>query len=89
MFMKKASREPHTPAPSKLDTQVSPRTSAAAAAPTQVRNTFTVAEVQAFYRDVQVGKYRGREAEADRLEAMYNDALAEGRLVDQATRRAG
>jgi len=81
--------EPQTPAPSKLDTQVSPRTSAAAAAPTQVRNTFTVAEVQAFYRDVQVGKYRGREAEADRLEAMYNDALAEGRLVDQATRRAG
>lgn len=72
---------PAAPATNKLDKQVAPRASAPAAAPVAARNTFTVAEVQAFYRDMQRGVYRGREAEAAAMEQKFNAALAEGRIV--------
>ena len=72
---------PTTPAATKLDKQVAPRSTASTPAPTPARVTFTVAEVQAFYRAVQRGEYRGREAEAAALEQTYNAALAEGRIV--------
>lgn len=74
-------------ATTKLDKQVSPRSSGASQTPVPQREVFTVAEVQAFYRDVQRGAYRGREAEAERLEEMFNAALAEGRIVDRAPPR--
>lgn len=72
---------PTPPATTKLDKQVAPRSTASTPAPTPARVTFTVAEVQAFYRAVQRGEYRGREAEAAALEQTYNAALAEGRIV--------
>ena len=41
----------------------------------------TEAEVQSFYNDMRQGKYRGREDEAVRAEAIINAAMAEGRIV--------
>ena len=72
---------PVAPAANKLDKQVAPRTGAHTTAPVATRNTFTVAEVQAFYRDMQRGAYRGRDAEAAAMEQKFNAALAEGRIV--------
>lgn len=72
---------PVTPAANKLDKQVAPRTGAHTTAPVAARNTFTVAEVQAFYRDMQRGVYRGRDAEAAAMEQKFNAALAEGRII--------
>lgn len=78
----KATIQPPTaPATTKLEKQVAPRNTAAVPAPTQQRNTFTVAEVQAFYRAVQRGEFKGREAEAAAMEQTINAALAEGRIV--------
>ncbi len=74
------------PTPSPLDKQIAP--SSVAPAPVQAagKPTYTVSEVQAFYKDMQLGKYRGREAEADKVEALINAALAEGRIVDRPMR---
>lgn len=84
----KATQAPPAPAaPAKpsasaqLAKQVSPSSAASPAPRAPVKNTFTVAEVQSFYRDVQSGKYRGRDAEVAALEASINQALAEGRIV--------
>lgn len=73
-------------ASAQLAKQVSPSSAASPAPRNPAKNTFTVAEVQSFYRDVQSGKYRGRDAEAAQLEANINLALAEGRIVERATR---
>lgn len=78
---------PVTPAANKLDKQVAPRSTSSAPAPTAARTTFTVAEVQAFYRDLQRGVYRGRDDEALALEQTFNTALAEGRIVERAPRQ--
>lgn len=78
-----------TSAAAHLAKQVSPSSSAASPAPRNpAKNTYTVSEVQSFYRDVQSGKYRGRDAEAAQLEASINQALAEGRIVERAPRHA-
>lgn len=77
------------PKPSaQLEKQVAPRSAASAPVAQAQRQVFTVAEVEAFYRDVAQGKYRGREAEAAQVEAMFNAALSEGRLVTQMPRMA-
>lgn len=79
-----------SPAPSaQLEKQLAPQSAASAPPrqPTQ-KSFMTVAEVQAFYRDVQTGKYTGREKEAAAREAAINLALAEGRIVDRAPRLA-
>lgn len=78
------------PAPSaRLETQLAPPTAASAAPrqPTQ-KSFITTAEVQSFYRDVQSGRYVGREKEALAREAAINAALAEGRIVDRVPRHA-
>lgn len=72
-----------TPAAPKVDPlskQVSP--SAAASAPPQPteKQILTQQQVSAFYADVAKGKYRGREAEVERLNAIVNEALADGRV---------
>lgn len=41
---------------------------------------FREADVTAFYNDVARGKYAGREREQERIEALINQALAEGRI---------
>ena len=73
-------------AAAQLAKQVSPSSAASPAPRNPAKNTFTVAEVQSFYRDVQSGKYRGREAEATSLEASINLALSEGRIVERTAR---
>jgi len=73
-------------AAAQLAKQVSPSSAASPAPRNPAKNTYTVAEVQSFYRDVQSGKYRGREAEADGLEASINLALSEGRIVERTAR---
>ena len=89
----KASQAPaETPPPAKpsaaaqLAKQVTPSSVTTPSVRPAAKNTFTVAEVQSFYRDVQSGKYRGREDEAVRLEATINQALAEGRIVERQPR---
>lgn len=72
------------PQPPKVDPlakQVSPKSAAAAApqAPTE-KPVITQKQVQTFYHEVATGKYRGREVEAQRLEQMINEAMAEGRI---------
>jgi hypothetical protein len=69
---------------SRQQPQVSPRTSGNGANP-QVPagpQTITIQQVEAFYKDVQLGKYRGREEVMAREEAVINAALAENRIVD-------
>ena len=69
-------------ATSELNRQVAPSTAAPVRATTSNDPTqFTVQQVQAFYHNMQTGKFRGREAEAARYEAAINQALAEGRIA--------
>lgn len=66
---------------SELERQIAPSTVASAPVPTSQPITFRVGDVQAFYNDVRLGKYRGREQEAAAIEARINTALAEGRIL--------
>lgn len=50
-------------------------------APTPSKPTYTQKQVTDFYADVARGRYRGREKERAETEAMYNAALAEGRIM--------
>jgi hypothetical protein len=77
-----------TPAPAApqpqndLAAQVAPNTSAAAPAPVAPEApSFSSAQVQSFYDDVIRGKYRGREAEANRISAAIDAAAAAGRIT--------
>lgn len=71
-----------------LEKQIAPSGAASAPPPAAAggKPLHTVAEVQAFYRAVQSGQFRGRDEEAARMEAMFNAALAEGRIVDRLPR---
>ena len=64
-----------------MDKQVSPK-AAASAAPTATDNkpVITQAQIKAFYDDVARGLYRGRQQEAQQIEAKINAAIAEGRV---------
>lgn len=53
---------------------------AAATAPGE-KETISQAQISQFYADVNRGKYRGNEAEKERLERMIFSAQAEGRIV--------
>jgi hypothetical protein len=55
------------------------KTSAATSAPVE-KPIITRAQISSFYADSASGKYRGREAEKNRLEAMIFDAEREGRI---------
>lgn len=78
---------PPTPTPpvrntaSELERQIAPSTVASAPVPTNQQQAFRVADVQTFYNDVRLGKYRGREQDAAAIEARINTALAEGRIL--------
>jgi len=66
---------------SELERQIAPSTVASAPVQGSQPMIFRVADVQGFYRDVERGKYRGREQEAAAIEARINSALAEGRIA--------
>lgn len=65
---------------SALERQIAPGTSAAPQPTSPDKKTMTPAEVSAFYKDVALGRYKGREAEAAKLEASINLALQEQRI---------
>lgn len=71
---------PAAPAAPSVDSQVSPRARSAAAPAPQEKPMFTQMQIAKFYRDVQAGAYRGQEAEMQKLEAVINLAIAEGRV---------
>lgn len=77
----KASRPKPRPAES-LATQVAPANSGAPTLPAApaAKRIWTGAEVSKFYNDQAQGKYRLRQAEADRMEAEIAQAGAEGRI---------
>lgn len=56
-------------------------TAAATTAPAE-KETISRAQIAAFYSEVNRGKYRGNEAEKNRLEQMIFDAERDGRIVD-------
>lgn len=75
---------PTPTASQQLERQVAPPTVNAAPPRQQAgKPLITESEVQAFYNDMRQGKYRGREDEAVRAEAIINAAMAEGRIVQR------
>jgi hypothetical protein len=72
---------PQTPKSNPVAKQVSPK-AAASTAPTGTDNKpiFTQAQVKAFYDEVAKGLWRGRQQEAQQVEARINAAMAEGRI---------
>lgn len=70
-----------TTKPNALDKQISPR-AVATPEPTAQADTsvLTQKQISDFYGDLSRGKYRGREADAQRIEQVINQAIAEGRV---------
>jgi hypothetical protein len=67
---------------SELERQVSPGRSRAAGTPTgQAPKTYSPEDIKKFFGDVRQGKYKGREAERDRIERDIFAAQQDGRIV--------
>lgn len=60
--------------------QVAPGSSKTPPSPPPAPKVWKAAEINAFYADVTRGKYRGRDAEFNAIEAEINQAIAEGRV---------
>ena len=71
---------PQAPKPDTLERQVTPTTQAATPVMAPDKPILSQAQVAKFYDDRRRGAYRGREAEAARIEAMINLAIEEGRI---------
>lgn len=72
-------------AASELERQVSPsNASAAPPAPRATRTYILEKEIEDFYREVQQGKYRGKEELRGQIEQTINNALAAGRVFKHA-----
>lgn len=73
--------QPVAPKTNPLDKQVSPKGSAASAPPTPKQpKVWSQNEVVSFFEAKRKGEFRGREADAQALEAEINQAMAEGRI---------
>lgn len=64
-----------------LNRQVAPRPGASAPQAAPQKRAVSAASIEQFYNDVRRGAYRGREDEAQAIEAQINAALAEGRVI--------
>lgn len=64
-----------------LAKQVSPRAAASAAPVATGGGTVSQRQIVQFYSDLRRGEYAGREQEAARLEEVFNQAIAEGRVT--------
>lgn len=71
---------PKTPKTNPLEKQVSPKAAASAPPVPTEKPVLTEQQIAAFYKDVALGKYRGRDAEVARTEQMINEAIADGRV---------
>lgn len=68
---------------SELERQVAPGKGRSGGAKTQGEaKTYTSADIKKFFADVQKGRYRGKEAERDRIERDIFAAQREGRIVN-------
>lgn len=68
-----------------LERQVAPGRSRSTSAPnSQAAPNYTRAQIQKFFDDVRTGKYKGREAERNRIERDIFAAQREGRIVANA-----
>lgn len=76
---------PTIPAQETLDNQIVPDSAGNPAPPVQAsKPILSERAITAFYNDVSRGKYAGRQAEQDALEAQINAAVAEGRVRREA-----
>lgn len=69
---------------SKLDSQIAPGRSRGAgnsANTSQQNRTYTPRDIEMFFNDVRMGKYKGKEAERDRIERDIFAAQKDGRIV--------
>jgi hypothetical protein len=70
---------------SELERQVAPGRSKTSGAPTSnTAKTYSPADIQKFFSDVRQGKYKGREAERDRIERDIFAAQRENRIIANA-----
>lgn len=79
----KQSLPAQAPAPANdLQSQIAPSRTGASVVPSQASQPMVSQNsITQFYRDQTRGLYRGREAEAQRIEAEINRAIAEGRVM--------
>lgn len=68
------------PAPRPAQQVSPPRGATAAPAAQAPENIWTESSIKAFYRDVQMGRFRGRESEMQQIEADLDAAYSEGRI---------
>lgn len=61
---------------------ITPPRSGGGEAPRPQGKTWTTSEISAFYKDVSIGRYKGREAEKQQLEIDIYAARREGRVVE-------
>lgn len=71
---------PVAQAKSKLEKQVTPSSTASAAPQSTEKPVLTQKQVSEFYKDVALGRYRGRESEQAKFEAVINLAMQENRI---------
>jgi len=77
----KAAHPAKQPKTDTLSKQISPKSGSASVTPvTGDKPVITQADITAFYHDVAVGRYRGRDQEQADKEAVINLALSEGRI---------
>lgn len=80
VFKAFAATQPSAPKPNAVAKQVSPKAAATAAPTPQTKPILTEKQVVDYYNAKRRGEYRGQEAEVQRIEAMINQAIAEGRV---------
>jgi hypothetical protein len=70
---------------SELEKQVTPGRSRSASAPSGTNaKSYSPTDIQKFFEDVRKGKYKGKEAERDRLERDIFAAQKDGRIIANA-----
>lgn len=80
VFKAFAGTSPQAAKPSAVEKQVSPKGAASAAPAPSQKPILTQKQIVDFYNAKRRGEYRGQEAEAQRIEQMINQAIAEGRV---------
>lgn len=80
VFKAFAATQPAAPKPNAVAKQVSPKAAATAAPTPQSKPILTQEQIVEYYNAKRRGEYRGQEAEVQRIEAMINQAIAEGRV---------
>lgn len=79
----KATRQPMPPPPAPPVSPAPPRSNGGVAPPaTDTSNFVRRSDIQEFYRQASIGRFRDKPQEYARLDALYSRAAAEGRVLD-------